>query len=115
MSDKKQIDNQYLEEATALEDEYFEVIISLSLITKGKHKGKLVPVAQHRELREGKDLDEFNQLHGDLWQRHQAELEAGGFARPTSPPGRDLEAEIDNLRGELGALQRRLDAGGIPK
>lgn len=47
---------------------------------------------------------EFDQLHGQLWNNHQAELIAGGHRKPAQP-ARDLGAEMDNLKGRVTNLE----------
>lgn len=91
---RKEIDQKYLDQHGALGAEFFRIV----------HKGK---PKQHRVLRQGKTTKEFNQRHGEIWRNHEAELIAEGFIKPLLPPelGRDLEAEIDELRAELTALK----------
>lgn len=65
---KEQIDQKHLEQVNQLEAEYF-IIVDKGLPT------------QHRELKEGKTMEEFNLAHGQIWKSHQAELVAGGHMK----------------------------------
>ena len=49
--------------------------------------------------------DEFDRLHGELWDSHQRELVAAGLAKPITPD-RDLEAELDELKDRVALLER---------
>ena len=92
---RKEIDQKYIDQANALEAEFFRIV----------HKGK---PQQHRALKQGKTIQEFNQRHGKIWKAHQTELIAEGFMKPPPPPkpARDLEAEIDELRARLNDITR---------
>lgn len=99
--EKAEIDGKYLMEAENLETEYFDVIELPS---------------QHRRLKSGKSIDEFNERHVSIWHEHEAELLAGGFIQPApkpepkviSEPVRDLSSEIDALKTEIEKLKRQV-------
>ena len=97
MADRKEIDQRHLDQANALEAEFFDII------------GEGLP-SQLRVLKEGKSIDEFNQKHGNVWRNHEAELIAGGFMEaPVEPePIRDLAQEIDALKEEVEKLKAKL-------
>ncbi len=59
---KEEINQKYIDLHNTLEVEF------LRIINKGKP-------SQHRVLRTGKSIDEFNQKHGKLWQDHEAEID----------------------------------------
>lgn len=44
---------------------------------------------------------EFDQNHAKVWDDMHAELLAGGFIQPAKPV-RDLEAEIDAIKAQIG-------------
>ena len=49
--------------------------------------------------------EEFDRLHGELWDSHHQELVDAGLIEP-SKPDRDLEAEIDALTARVALLER---------
>lgn len=69
---KEDIDRKYIKLAKALEDEFFEII------------DEGLP-SQRRVLKEGKDIEEFNNLHGQIWQAHEEELIANGLLSRETP------------------------------
>ena len=48
--------------------------------------------------------EDFDYYHGKLWGKLEADLIAGGYLTVPLPP-RALEAEIDELRAEIGELR----------
>lgn len=68
--------------------------------------------AQHDELsacyyqRHEIPKEEFDRLHGELWDNHERELLDAGLIEPPQPE-RDLAAEIDELRATLAILEQR--------
>lgn len=94
--ERESIDQRYLNQVVALENEFFEVI------DKGKP-------SQHRVLRSGKSIEEFDQRHGKIWQDHEAELIAEGLIQPSPPPlpSRDFAAEIDDLKTRMEKLEKK--------
>lgn len=91
---KEQIDQKYLNKATQLEAEYFDI----------QDEGK---PSQCRQLKAGKTIEDFSLSHGKIWHDHEAELVAGGFLQPVEvePPPRDLEKEIDDLKARVENLE----------
>ncbi len=87
---REEIDQKYIDQANQLETEFFRIV----------NKGK---PTQHRVLRKGKSIDEFNQRHGEIWRNHEAELIAEGFMEtPVEPePIRNPLAEIDDIKAKL--------------
>lgn len=87
MATRAEVDQKYLDQANALEAEFFNIV------------DQGLP-SQHWELKAGKSIDEFNQRHGEIWKAQEQELIDGGFMEPITPPepGRDLAAEIDDLK-----------------
>ena len=98
--EKMDIDQKYIDQANQLEAEYFDIVYE----TDNEEK----VVGQHRELKEGKSIDEFNQRHADIWRGHEAELIAEGFMKSPVPPEpkRDLAAEIDDIKSRLAQLEK---------
>ena len=92
---KEEIDQKYLDQANGVEAEFFDNI------DEGLPN-------QHRQLKIGKSIDDFNLTHGQTWQKHEAELIAGGFmAEPQPPePVRGLLAEIDELKARLDKITK---------
>lgn len=64
---KEQIDQKYEEQHSKLEAEYFRI----------KNEG--LPT-QHRVLKKGKTMEDFNLAHAQLWKNHEVELAAAGVA-----------------------------------
>jgi len=97
---KEEIDRKYLDQANALENEYFKIV--------NETRDDEV-IGQHRELKKGKSIDEFNILHGEIWRNHEAELIAEGYleSRPELEPPRDLLAEIDKLQHRVEELEAK--------
>lgn len=54
----------------------------------------------------GLTKEEFDQQHGKIWDDMEAELRAGGFIAEPEPP-RDLVAEIDTLKLQVGKLEKK--------
>lgn len=96
MESREDIDRKYIDQAAELEAEYFRII------NAGKPD-------QHRELKAGKSLDDFNHLHGESWRNHEAELIAAGYLEPTPEPepARDLGAELDALENRVSQLEAK--------
>ncbi len=94
MRTKIEIDNDYINQANTLEAEFFDVI-------------DLNKPTQHRVLKVGKSLDEFDQRHSTIWENHIAELRQRGFLKPPPEPvvRRDLYAEIDDLKARIEKLE----------
>lgn len=92
--DRETIDTKHCAKAAALEADFFEII----------DEGK---TSQHRMLKVGKTIENFNLLHGQIWRDHRAELLAEGIIvdPPPSPPPRDLEKEIDTINTRLEAIE----------
>jgi hypothetical protein len=85
---KQDIDQKYLDLASALEAEFFDII-------------DLALPSQHRVLKLGKTLDDFNQRHGEIWRSHEKELIEGGFIEAVSlPPPVNWQAEWDKALPE---------------
>lgn len=99
---KIDIDNEYIGQANALETEYFKIV---SEYEGEGHKRKRI--GQHRELRAGKVLNEFEVLHSLIWTNHEVELIAKGFmeARVAPEPARNLASELDELKARIKALE----------
>lgn len=93
---KEQIDQKYIDQANALEVEFFDIV------DEGKR-------SQHRILKTGKSQQDFNTQHGQIWKNHEQELMAGGYLklRPEPEPTRDLATEIDNLKARIQLLESR--------
>ena len=70
---KEEIDKKYLGQANQLEAEFFNII------------DRGLP-SQHRVLRDGKSIEEFNRRHGEIWRNHEAGLIANGFLEPLAEP-----------------------------
>lgn len=68
---KQEVDQKYLDQANALEAEFFDIV------------DEDLP-SQHRILKAGKSIDEFDQRHGEIWHNHEAELIEQGFME--APP-----------------------------
>ena len=94
--DREEIDQKYIGEAAQLEAEFFDIV------DEGKP-------SQHRVLKEGQSINEFDAKHTEIWRNHEAELIAEGFIQPTlePEPTRDLAAEIDDLRARIEELENR--------
>lgn len=93
----EEIDQKYLAQASALEAEFFDIV------------DEGLP-SQHRVLKSGKTIEEFNLHHGDIWNNHEAELIAEGFMEPPTPPepARDLiQEQIDDLRTRVVQLEKK--------
>jgi len=73
MPTKKNIDKEFLIQHDDLESEFFDIV----------NKGK---PSQHRVLKLGKTIEEFNQRHGEIWRNHETDLIAEGFMKPPPPP-----------------------------
>lgn len=87
---REEIDQKYLDQASQLEVEFFDIA------------DEGLP-SQHRVLKAGKSIEEFNQTHGGIWCNHEAELIAEGFMEAPTPsePPRDLFAEIDEIKARM--------------
>ncbi len=48
--------------------------------------------------------EDFDYYHGEIWNDLETDLIASGYLTVPEPP-RDLEAEIDELRAEIGELR----------
>lgn len=99
---KEEIDQKYLGQASQLETEFFDVV----------NEG--LP-SQHRVLKDGKSIDEFNQRHGEIWLNHEAELIAEGFMEAPLPPEptRNLAMEIEEIKAKIadyGDLKARIES-----
>jgi len=70
---KAQIDQKYIDQANQLEAEFFNIV------DEGLPN-------QHRVLKAGKTIEDFNLQHGDIWKAHEAELIAEGFMEPSLEP-----------------------------
>ena len=92
---REELDQKYIEQANQLEGEFF------GIVDEGLPN-------QHRVLKAGKLIDEFNQRHSKIWHNHEAGLITGGFiiARVPPEPSRDLLAEIDELKSRLATLEK---------
>lgn len=75
---KQQIDQKYLKQHTDLEIRYY--------------KNREIP------------KEEFDRLHGELWENHRNELIGAGLLTPPAPQ-RDLEAEMDDLKARIKKLE----------
>jgi len=93
---REAIDQQYIGQDNTLQREFFKIV------DKGKP-------SQHRVLKTGKTIEEFNLRHGDIWKSHEAELIVEGHMQPPPPvePRRDLKAEIDDLKSRLATLEAK--------
>lgn len=94
---KEQIDQKYLDQANQLEAEFFDIV------------DEGLP-SQHRMLKADKTIEDFNLQHGDIWKAHEAELIAEGFIEAPIPPepGRDLAAEIDEVKARVEELEKKV-------
>jgi len=92
---REEIDQKYIDQANLLEMEFFDIV------------DEGLP-GQHRVLKAGKSIDDFNSAHGEIWRDHEAELIANGFieAPPLLQPARDLAAEIDELKARVAKLEK---------
>ena len=101
---RNRIDEKYLSQANNLEAEFFNII-------------DLGKPSQHRILKGGKTIKDFNRRHGKIWCNHEAELIAAGFIEiPTPPePARDLITEIDELKAKVTKLETEIERSGIIK
>jgi len=90
---REDIDNKYLDQQTVLEAEFFNIV------PDGK--------GQRRQLKEGKSIDDFNLVHGQIWKDHKSELITEGYAQPDPEPEpmRDLAKEIDELKIKVAELK----------
>lgn len=66
---KEEIDNKYLKLHDDLEREFFDIV------------DEGLP-SQHRMLKLGKSIEEFNLRHSEIWRDHEAELVTQGFIEP---------------------------------
>jgi len=105
---KLKIDEKYLNQHSQLEIEFFDIV------------DKGLP-SQHRVLKVGKLIIDFDQRHGDIWKAHTAELITAGFIEAPKPPEpvRDLATEIDEINKAIGigttgqtGISQRLDNFG---
>ena len=87
--------------ANQLEVEFFNIVFEFDEAEK--------KIGQHRELKVGKTIDEFNQRHGEIWTNHEKELVAEGFVEEPEPsePARNPLAEIDDLRARIERLEEK--------
>ena len=92
---REEVDQKYINQANQLEAEFFDIV------------DKGLP-SQHRVLKAGKFIDEFNQRHGEIWRNHKVELIAEGFMEAPKPPEpvRDPLAEIDDLKARVEKLEK---------
>lgn len=98
---KEQIDQKYLDQAKQLEDQYFKIVYEVD------DQGRVI--GQHRELKRGRKLDEFNRLHAEIWRNHEAELIANGYLGPVSAPlPVDPLTELSELKQRIQALEAML-------
>jgi len=81
MISKQEIDKKYLDQANALEAEFFDIV------------DQGLP-SQHRVLKLGKTIEDFNLAHGLIWRNHEAELIAGGFMEAPIPPEPPLSTHL---------------------
>lgn len=95
---EQEIDQKYIDQANALEAEFFDIVLEVV-------DGTIV--GQHRELKSGRSLDKFNHLHAEIWRNHERELIDNDFLEPLSKPEppRNLEAEFDELKARVGKLE----------
>lgn len=93
---KEEVTQKYLDQANALEAEFFDIV--------DERKPE-----QHRVLKNGKSLEEFNQRHGEIWRACEAELIAEGFMEAPVKPElvRDLSAELDELKGRMVKMEEK--------
>lgn len=95
---REEIDKKHLDQANALEAEFFNIV------------DQGLP-SQHRVLKAGKSIDDFNQRHGQIWRAHEAELIAEGHRPPLPepPPDRlDKFKEAIMLASNLADLKDRI-------
>jgi len=94
---KEDIDRKYIRQAEELEADFFDIV------DEGRPN-------QHRVLKTGKSIDEFNQRHGEIWKAHEAELISEGLLEPRAEPqlARDLSAEIDSLKTDIQAIKKKV-------
>ena len=95
---KDKIDTKYLQQANALEVEFFDIVDAG------------LP-SQHRVLKDNAVELDFNQRHGEIWRNHEVELIASDFMKAPVPPEpvRDLEAEIEELKANMKAIKTKLE------
>ena len=60
----------------------------------------------------GLTKEQFDLQHGQIWADMEAELIAGGFITPPTPP-RDLEAEIDAIKARIEKLEKGIGQARI--
>jgi hypothetical protein len=90
---KEEIDQMYLDQANQLEAEFFDIV------------DEGLP-SQHRQLKPGKTIEDFNQQQAVIWQNHHAALVAEGYADPIperQPPLSTHWAIVDSIN--LGAVK----------
>jgi len=94
METKESIDAIALTAHTALEAEYFDVVPD--------------GAGQHRVLKEGKTIDNFNAAHAIIWREHENALIASGYLEPPvePEPSRDLAAELDALKARVDSIEK---------
>ena len=94
---RKEIDQKYLDQHSSLASEFFDIV------------DEGLP-SQHRVLKAGKRIDEFNQRHGNIWRAHETELITEGFMEAPKPPEpvRDLAAEIDQIKADIQAIKTKV-------
>jgi len=102
MTTRMEIDQKYLSQANQLEAEFFNIVDELD--AEGKKIG------QHRVLKAGKSINEFNQRHGEIWKAHEAELISERLLEPRAEPqlARDLFAELDSLKADIQAIKKKV-------
>lgn len=94
---REQVDRKYIKQAAVLEDAFFNIV----------NKGK---PSQHRVLKKGKSIEDFNREHGAIWKAHVQECINAGFMKPRvkPTPPRNLAAEVDELKKAVEELKNGL-------
>ena len=98
---KEEIDKQYLDQASVLEAEFFD------FVDEG------LP-SQHRVLKTGKSIDEFNLRHGNIWREHETDLVTAGLMEAPKPFVFEVDWKgewllADTVAKKLVVIARRLE------
>lgn len=71
---KEDIDQKYLKQANKLEAEFFNIV--------NEFNSEGIKIGQHRKLKDGKSIDDFNKRHVEIWRNHEQELIDKGHLEP---------------------------------
>ncbi len=111
---RENIDSKYIEQATALEHEYFDIecahtgkFINVKINPDDEDFVKKEIVHTRRILKKGRDMASFNAAHGIIWNNHQEELIAAGLMSPiVATQIVDTVEELNNLRKRIEQLEK---------